>query len=94
MNAQVEKNNPQIDKYIKPIIKSYLTSVSQNEYGLSKLNISRINAYLNTCDLDSMKGISELYQQLRKASWNKDIELMDFLIRCIEERVGTIIVKN
>lgn len=77
-------NNSQIDKYIKPIIKTYLTSVSRNEYGLSNLKTKQINEFLNVCTLEDMKSVSDLYQKLRTASWNKNVEMMHFLIKCIE----------
>ena len=82
-----QNNNSQIDKYIKPMIKSYLTSVSNNEYGLSNIGIRHINRYLQHCSVEDMKGISDLYQKLRTASWSKDVEMMHFLIKCIEESV-------
>ena len=84
-----ENNNPQIDKYIKPIVKSYLTSVSNNEYGLTHLKQKHIKEFLTQCNMDDIKLISDLYQHLRKASWSKDVELMDFLIKCIERQVIT-----
>ena len=78
------QDNPQIDKYIKPIIKTYLTSVSKNEYGLSNIKTKDITKFLKTCDMDDIKSITNLYNNLRKASWSKDVDMMSFLIRCIE----------